>query len=148
MNLWKQRLTPAVLAEADRANGRVLYQSRCASCHVLNGAGGAIGPDLTGASRDNLAYLLENIIAPQAIVPDAYRLVAFTLKDGRTVAGMVRERTPAAVKVQTMTDTVVVATADIAREETSATSLMPAGLLDGLGVPQVRDLMGYLMARD
>lgn len=148
MNLWKQRLTPAVLAEADHANGRVLYQSRCASCHVLNGAGGAIGPDLTGASRDNLAYLLENIIAPQAIVPDAYRLVAFTLKDGRAVAGMVRERTPAAVKVQTMTDTVIVATADIAREETSATSLMPAGLLDGLGVPQVRDLMGYLMARD
>ncbi|MBL9199754.1 MAG: c-type cytochrome [Opitutaceae bacterium] len=148
MTLWKNRLTPAVLAEVDRANGRVLFQARCASCHVLNGSGGAIGPDLTGAARDNLAYLLENIIAPSAIVPDAYRMVAFTLKDGRTVAGMVRERTPAAVKVQTMTDAVVVATADIAREESSATSLMPPGLIDGLGVPQVRDLLGYMMHRD
>lgn len=148
MNLWKQRLSPAVLAEADRANGRTLFQSRCAACHTLNGAGGAIGPDLTGSARDNLAYLLENIIAPNAIVPDAYRLVAFTLKDGRAVAGMVRERSPSAVTVQTMTDVVVVGTADIVREETFPTSLMPAGLLDGLGVPHVRDLLGYLMARD
>lgn len=148
MTLWQNRLTPAVLAGADRANGRTLYQARCASCHVLNGAGGAIGPDLTGSARDNLAYLLENILAPSAIVPDAYRLVAFTLKDGRAVAGMVRERTAAAVTVQTMTERVVLAAADIAREESSAISLMPAGLLDGLGVPHVRDLMGYLMSRD
>lgn len=148
MNLWKQRLTPAVLAEADRPNGRIIFQGRCASCHRLNGAGGDIGPDLTGAARDNLAYLLENIIAPSAIVPDAYRLVSLTLKDGRTVAGMVRERTASAVTLRTMTETIVVSAADIAREETSPTSLMPPGLLDGLGIPQVRDLMGFLMHRE
>lgn len=145
---WQSRLTPTVLSRANRTKGRELFQARCAACHKLNGEGGAIGPDLTGAARDNLAYLLENIITPGAIVPDEYRLTTLTLKDGRVLAGVVRERSPHSITLQSMAEPMIVPLTDIAKQETSPLSLMPPGLIDDLNIVQVRDLMGYLMKKD
>ncbi len=145
---WQSRLTPTVLARADQAKGRALFQARCAACHKLNGEGGEVGPDLTGAARDNLAYLLENILTPGAIVPDAYRLTTVTLKDGRVFAGVVRERSALHLTIQSMAGPTTVSLADVAKQETSALSLMPPGLIDDLTTVQARDLIGYLMKRE
>jgi putative heme-binding domain-containing protein len=144
---WKGRFKPAALAKADKANGRAVFQAACASCHKLNGEGGAIGPDLTGAARDNLDYLLENILTPNATVADEYRLVTLTLKDGRTLAGFVRARTARTLQVQTLTELVSIETVDVVKEERAAISLMPEGLLDALEAKQARDLMAYLMSK-
>ena len=144
---WKARFTPATLAQADRANGRQVFESACASCHVLNGTGGNLGPNLSGAARDNLDYLLENLLTPNATVADEYRLVTLTLKDGRTLAGFIRGRTPQTLRVQTLTELVAVAADDVAKEERAATSLMPAGLLEALDAFQARDLIAYLMTK-
>ena len=57
----KKQLDAAALARADRSRGRAIFDRVCASCHKLYGYGGEIGPDLTGAGRDNLDYLLENL---------------------------------------------------------------------------------------
>ena len=65
---WSARFTPQKLAGANPAAGRLVFNGLCGSCHVLNGEGGKLGPDLTGAARDNLAYLLENILFPSAVV--------------------------------------------------------------------------------
>ncbi len=145
---WQRKLTPAVVARADVANGRTLFQRRCAACHKLNGEGAAVGPDLTGAARDNLAYLLENIITPSAVVPDEYRLTTLTMKDGRVLGGIVRERAANGLLLQSLTGATTVPVADISKQETSPVSLMPAGLLDDLSTSQARDLIGYLMARN
>src|SRR5207244_4241888 len=67
-------LTPASLAAADKSQGRLLFQSACAVCHKLYGQGVEIGPDLTGAGRDNLDYLLENIVDPSTVVTADFRL--------------------------------------------------------------------------
>src|SRR5690606_4887215 len=61
---WQSALSPEVLATADPYAGRRIYRQLCAACHRLFDEGGAIGPDLTGAQRSNLRYLLENIIDP------------------------------------------------------------------------------------
>ena len=45
----RTRLTPAVLAQADRAAGQAIFHKQCATCHRFFGRGGAIGPDLTGS---------------------------------------------------------------------------------------------------
>lgn len=145
---WQRKLTPAVLARADVANGRTLFQQRCAACHKLNGEGAAVGPDLTGAARDNLAYLLENIITPSAVVPDEYRITTLTMKDGRALGGIVRERAANSLLLQSLTGATTVPVADIAKQETGAVSLMPPGLIDDLSTSQARDLIGYLMARN
>ena len=60
----KKQLDAAALARADLGLGRAVFDRICASCHKLYGSGGDIGPDLTGTGRDNLDYLLENLIDP------------------------------------------------------------------------------------
>ncbi|MBL9209517.1 MAG: c-type cytochrome [Opitutaceae bacterium] len=147
LTAWKARFSPATLAQADRASGRRVFESACAGCHQLNGTGGTLGPNLSGAARDNIDYLLENILTPNATVADEYRLVTLTLKDGRTLAGFVRGRTSQTVRVQTLTDLVTVATDEVVKEEQSSGSLMPAGLLEALDAPQARDLIAYLMTK-
>src|SRR5207247_336568 len=49
---WKAQLTPAALARADRNQGRLTFNTACASCHTLYGEGGKVGPDLTGGGRN------------------------------------------------------------------------------------------------
>ncbi|MSU51689.1 MAG: c-type cytochrome [Opitutus sp.] len=145
---WRQLLAPDTLVGANPAKGRTHYAALCGACHTLNGEGGNIGPNLTGAARDNLEYLLENILFPSAVVPDDYRLTTLTLKDGRALAGMIRARTNKTLTLQTMTEQVALSLDDIVSQETSAVSLMPAGLLDGLELNQARDLVAYLMSMD
>ena len=39
------------------------------------------GPELTGANRFNLEYLLGNILTPSAVIQDAYRMLIVTTTD-------------------------------------------------------------------
>ena len=141
----KAELTPPVLAAADPRQGRAVFQAVCASCHKLYEAGNDIGPNLTGAGRTDLDYLLGNILDPSAVVTKDYQVTVFQLADGRTVTGVVVSQSPAAVTVQTATAKEVLPVGDIDKRTPSANSLMPDGLLQPLSKQQVRDLFKYLM---
>ncbi len=141
----KTRLVPAELARADRRRGRVVFDRICAACHKLHGVGGEIGPDLTGAGRDNLAYLLENIIDPSASVSADFRMVVAALRDGRVLNGLVRAQTDRTLTLQTQTESLVLDRREIEELRPSPLSLMPEGLIDPLSEAEVRDLISYLM---
>jgi putative heme-binding domain-containing protein len=147
LSRWTPRFTADLLAGANKARGRDVFKATCAACHVLNGEGGAIGPDLTGAARDNVSSLLENLLFPSAVVPDEYRLTTLTLKDGRTISGMVRARNATALKLQSLTEVIALPVVEIAKEDVLPISIMPPGLLDSLNTSDARDLMAYLMAK-
>ena len=144
---WKTRLTPAVIASGNASQGRAIFNVACAACHRLYGDGGAIGPELTGAGRDNLDYLLENIADPSALVPADYLMSVINLKDGRTLNAVIGARTDRTLTLQTMTEKLTLERADVKSIEESKLSLMPEGLLEALSETQVRDLIAYLMSR-
>ncbi|MEI9896359.1 MAG: hypothetical protein WDN28_21470 [Chthoniobacter sp.] len=100
----RTQLTPEALAQADPHAGRAVFAGICATCHTLYGEGGKIGPDLTGANRDNLDYLLENIADPSAVVAPDFRLSIISLKDGRVLSGMITTKTDRTLTLRTMTD--------------------------------------------
>jgi putative membrane-bound dehydrogenase-like protein len=143
----KKRLTPAALAAADPGRGRATFAKVCASCHRLYGEGGDAGPDLTGANRDNLDYLLENIVDPGAVVTADFRVSVVALADGRVLHGIVTARTEKTLTLRTMTESVTVAKADVESVTASSASLMPDNLLQGLDDASVRDLFAYLNGR-
>ncbi len=142
---WKTVFTPGTLAKADLSQGRAVFNVACAACHTLYGEGGKVGPDLTGAGRDNLDYLLENIVDPSAVVSADFRMSVLKFKDGRILNGLISAQTERTVTLKTMTETQTVERAEIESIDRSALSLMPEGLLEGMKPDQARDLIAYLM---
>ena len=141
----KQQLTPDVLAAADTGQGRLLFIKTCAGCHRLYGHGESIGPDLTGAGRNNLDYLLLNMVDPSATVGAEYRLSIIVLKDGRVLNGIVTTRNDQTLTLQTAKERTVLELKEIEEVKTSDKSLMPDGQLQTLTTEEIRDLAGYLM---
>jgi putative heme-binding domain-containing protein len=145
LSRYRTMLTDRTLAGADVRNGRAIFQQTCGTCHKMYGEGADIGPDLTGSNRTNLDYLLLNVLNPGADVPDAYRLVIVTTRDGRTFTGTVSAETDRQLTLHVAGQPpAVISTSDIQSREVTATSMMPPGLLDALLDREVIDLVAYL----
>ncbi|MCG8649096.1 MAG: c-type cytochrome [Pirellulales bacterium] len=145
MTKYKKMITPETLAEADASRGRAVFQKTCASCHLLYGTGGKIGPDLTGSNRANLDYILLNSVDPSYDVPDGYKMVLIQTVDGRLINGVVAEEDNQRVVLKTVEQpTVIIAKVDIENRKVSAKSMMPDGQLDQMTPQQVIDLIKYL----
>lgn len=146
MAKWKSQLTTDTLAKADKQQGRVEFSKICANCHRLYGHGGQIGPDLTGSGRQNLDYVLLNLIDPSAAVGAEYKMSIVVLKDGRVFNGIVVTKTDKVLTLQTAKDRIQVELDEIDEVQVSTQSLMPDGLLQPMTEQQIRDLVAYLMS--
>ena len=132
------------LGTPDVSHGRALFVKTCAQCHKLFDSGGQVGPDITGANRSDLAYLLENAVDPNAVIPIDYQASVLDTKDGRTVVGIVKKQDDNAVTIVTATETLVVPRNEVRTLRVSKLSMMPEGLLDTFSEPEVRSLIAYL----
>jgi putative membrane-bound dehydrogenase-like protein len=142
----KNELIPLNLAAADLRQGRAAYQTTCANCHKLFGTGGTIGPDLTGAGRHNLDYLLGNIVDPSAIVNKDYRMSVVRHADGRVLSGIIVSQDDARVVLQMAKEKLTILREEINQIAPSTLSVMPDGILQPLSAEQIRNLVAYLMA--
>jgi putative heme-binding domain-containing protein len=140
----KKWLSDETLARADRERGEQLFVKLCGTCHQLFGQGGKIGPDITGAQRNNLDYMLENIIDPSAAVAKDYQMELLQTSDGRVVTGLIESENRQTITIQTVNERLVFPLPEIESRKTSQVSIMPQGLLDPLSEAEIRDLMGYL----
>lgn len=128
----------------DAPRGRVVFNQICAQCHHLFDTGGEVGPDITGANRGDLDYLLQNILFPNAVIPNEYRATTVETKDGRTLTGVLKSRDANGLRLQTANELVTVTAAEVAGVEQAELSMMPEGLLTPLQEQQIRDLLYYL----
>jgi putative heme-binding domain-containing protein len=128
----------------DGGRGRVLYNKVCAQCHVLFDVGGKVGPDITGANRVDLNYLLETILDPNAVIPNEYRTTEIETQDGRSLTGIVKVMGDKSVLFQTANEVLTIPREEIASQRQTELSMMPEGLLAPLTDQEVRDLIYYL----
>jgi putative membrane-bound dehydrogenase-like protein len=140
---WKKKLTSPAPAP-DLELGRAMFAKTCQQCHTLYGVGGKVGPDITGSNRPNLDYLLENILDPSAVIPNDYKATLIELKNGRTVTGIVRGETAAALTVVTANETLTIPVGDIDSRTPSNVSMMPDDVLKPLSETEIRALVAYL----
>ncbi|MSU59454.1 MAG: DUF1080 domain-containing protein [Pedosphaera sp.] len=128
----------------DAPRGRVIFAKVCQQCHTLFGTGGRVGPELTGSNRGDLDYILQNIVDPNAVIPNDYRAWNIETKDSRSISGVMKEQNDLAVTVVTATETITIPRNEISTLQQSQLSMMPEGLLTPLAEQEVRDLIFYL----
>jgi putative heme-binding domain-containing protein len=141
---YKKMLEAKVNRPVDLPRGRALFQRTCAQCHKLYGEGGEIGPDITGSNRNNLDYLLTNMIDPNAEIPNDYRTTILRTKDNRVLVGVIRRSEGQSVTIATPAEVVTVAKRDVAAIDPQNFSMMPEGLVLALKEDELRDLIAYL----
>ncbi|MDG2125955.1 MAG: c-type cytochrome [Verrucomicrobiales bacterium] len=133
-------------------NGRNLFHATaCAACHLFNGEGGAVGPDLsTVRNKFSVGDLMESLIEPSKVISDQYGSSVVTLKDGKVLMGLVVEREGGAMDVCSIDPKaapVRVKSGEVAKVEESPVSQMPPGLVNTLSEGELLDLVAYLMSR-
>jgi putative heme-binding domain-containing protein len=134
--------------QGDPKAGKVVYAATCGKCHKLFGAGGDVGPELTGYERSNRMYWIENIVDPSAVIREEYVAFVIDTTDGRRLTGLVagQDKTTVTLKDQEGRTTRL-ARARIEDMRASPVSLMPEDQLKDLKDQQVRDLFAYLMSK-
>ncbi|MEL6110638.1 MAG: c-type cytochrome [Planctomycetota bacterium] len=145
LSKYKMLCSPDAVAKASASRGRAVFQKTCASCHLLYGDGGKIGPDLTGSNRANLDYILLNSVDPSYDVPDGYKMEIIQTFDGRLISGVIAEEDARRVILKTVEEPkLVISKDDIEARKTSKKSMMPDGQLDQMRPQEVVDLIKYL----
>lgn len=149
LDRYRQLITSAAGGETNPSRGRLLFNKTCAACHKLYGHGGNVGPDITGANRSNLDYLIGNIVTPSAIIQDAYRMQIVLTVDGRVYSGIPsgEDERVLRLRVANQDQPVVIPKSSIEERETAKVSMMPEGLLKEMTDQDIVDLFAYLQTQ-
>jgi alcohol dehydrogenase (cytochrome c) len=137
---------PAAAVRADVANGERVFTASCASCHRVNGRGGALGPDLSriGASRSRDLLVREIRNAGAAITP-GYLPVTLVLKDGQRVRGARKNEDAYSIQIMDMRQRLQgYVKADLREVISEKTSLMPDFTAARLSESDLNDVVGFL----
>ena len=70
--------------------GRAVYEGqRCSICHIVNGAGSSLGPELTEVgARRGAQYLRKKLLNPGDETADGFLLIRAVMADGREFRGI------------------------------------------------------------
>lgn len=143
---WRDKLTPEVLSKADLPKGRAVFDRSCSACHKLFGEGASIGPELTGGERGKLDHWLDNILDPNALIGQGYALHQLERTDGSSITGMLAGENDQEFLLRMVGVETRVPKKDVKSNKPLGISMMPEGLLNGMSLEEVRDLIAYLMA--
>ena len=151
---------PSPLAGDSTAGERLFFgKEKCASCHMVKGRGGHLGPDLSrvGAAR-SLAYLTESVREPNKElslgytdpnnhygIPLEYDTVVVVTRDGKHLQGVARNEDAFSLQLLGDDDQLhLLSKADLAEVRHERRSLMPAYTFQMLTPAELQDLLAYL----
>lgn len=137
----------ALLCGGDAGLGKKIFYERdevgCLRCHAVNGQGGNVGPELAGiGGLRTRRYLLESILEPNRHFAPGHERIVLTLKNGKSIAGVVEEESADQITLSTP-EVTIVQTGDVQTRH-PAFSAMPAGLEKLLTERELRDLIEFL----
>jgi putative membrane-bound dehydrogenase-like protein len=139
-------LLASVLSFTGRgSNGRDVFRRSCSACHVLEGFGHAVGPDLAGLANRSPSVLLESIAVPDRNVDARYQQYLAVLRDGRVFMGMMADESAGSFSlVAANNERHSIRRNQIDQLRSTNKSLMPEELANDLSHQELADLLAYL----
>jgi cytochrome c oxidase cbb3-type subunit III len=150
---------PPTPATGDARRGEALFfgATRCSSCHIVNGRGGRLGPELStlGSARSR-AYIIESIREPAAHLSEngafgtgtlKYDTVTLVTADGTTIVGVPMNEDTFTVQLMDTSERVhSLEKKSLKSFRHENRSLMPAYDMNRLSNADLDDLLAYLQA--
>jgi cytochrome c oxidase cbb3-type subunit 3 len=80
---------PSPTPTGDADNGERIFRANCSSCHVVNGRGGHLGPDLSriGSARPRTAFV-GKLRGTSGTIRPGYEPVTLVTRDGQRIRGV------------------------------------------------------------
>jgi putative membrane-bound dehydrogenase-like protein len=129
----------------DPAQGKLVFEKNCATCHEIGGVGHAVGPNLAAMINRGAESVLFNVLAPNAEVDPRFMEYVVATADGQVISGVVAGETPTAVTLRGPENkTVTVLRVDIEDIHSTGKSLMPEGLEKVVDKKSMVNLIGFL----
>ena len=131
--------------KSDPAAGKAIFATACIVCHVAEGLGNAIGPDLAALTDRSPDSMLVAILDPNRAVEDKYVNYSITAKDGTQYLGLISEESATSISLRAADGSEQkILRKDIEGMISTGISLMPEGLEATLTKQQLADLIAYI----
>ncbi len=142
-------LSDLVQRKGDSKRGQAVFAATgtCATCHIVNGTGKEVGPDLSEIGKKlSREALYESILFPNAGISHNYETYVAETKNGNVVNGILVSQTPTEIVLKG--SDAIVRTFKKSEIETmmkSNVSLMPADLNKTMTVQELIDVVEYML---
>jgi cytochrome c oxidase cbb3-type subunit 3 len=138
----------AIPVVGNTEKGKELYWGKvgCSECHMLNGAGGFLGPDLSKYGENHSVAEIHAAIVKSEKIPGTRGHVAdVTAKDGKMYSGLVRNEDNFSLQLLSLDGTFhLLSKSDLAAINFRQETLMPADYGSRLSAADLDALAAYL----
>src|SRR2546426_11295940 len=139
---------PSTPASGDAQNGERIFSANCSSCHMVNGRGGQLGPDLSriGSGRPR-AGLQAKLRGASDIIRSGYEPVTLVTRGGERMRGVKKNEDEFSIQIMDTRERLQgFLKANLTELTIDKQSLMPVYGPDRLNDRDLDDLLRYLTA--
>ena len=147
MQVYERMRTTLLERSGNAANGRQAFATHCASCHAVDGAGGHVGPDLSGLRNQPADAILLHVLVPDYEISAGYQAYVIETRARQTLVGRLESEAPNSLTLRDgAAQQHVILRSDVISIAASTRSLMPPELERAMSEQGMRDLIAYLKA--
>jgi putative heme-binding domain-containing protein len=129
-------------------NGERLFwnKGQCGQCHMVNGRGKRMGPELTQVGRQrSTAYLRESVVNPGADLTPGFATITVVTKDGKKIVGTQRGYDDFSAQLMDGAENYYsFQKSDVESITLEYKSLMPNTFVNLFSEPELNDLVAYM----
>ncbi len=143
--------------EVDPKEGELIFfddtrDVTCSKCHVINGKGAKVGPDLTGIGAvQTPQYLIESVLKPSSVIVKGFETMYLMTNDGMAYNGLLVSQDEEEVVLMVDEDGVmeeyVFYPDEIAQMQKQDVSIMPGNLSEMLTTKEFYGIISFLLSQ-
>ena len=147
MQVYERLRATLLTRTANATSGKLVFARHCSACHTVHGAGGQVGPDLSGIRNQPADAILLHVVVPDYEIAAGYQAYAVQTRDGRTIVGRLESEAPNSVTIRDgSSQRQVILRSEVISISASTYSLMPNELERTMSEQDLANLIGYLKA--